>query len=75
MTELEEAGLTEGQSRALSAHRSRAYQGYAKRTVERALAATRRRHAYRLGTQGEPISERAPDGVSERSPGRPKGVA
>jgi hypothetical protein len=30
MTELEEAELTDGQGRALSAHRSRAYEGYAK---------------------------------------------
>jgi hypothetical protein len=46
MTELEEAGLTDGQGRALSAHRSKAYQGYAKRTLERALAATRKRRAH-----------------------------
>lgn len=49
MTELEEAGLTDGQGRALSAHRSRAYEGYAKRTEKRMLAATRRRHAYVAG--------------------------
>jgi hypothetical protein len=48
MTELEEAELTDGQGRALSAHKSRAYQGYAKRTMERALAATRKRHAHRI---------------------------
>jgi hypothetical protein len=48
MTELEEAELTDGQGRALSAHRSKAYEGYAKRTFERALAATRKRHAHRL---------------------------
>lgn len=48
MTELEEAELTDGQGRALSAHRSRAYEGYAKRTMERALAATRKRHAHRI---------------------------
>lgn len=48
MTELEEAALTDGQGRALSAHRSKAYEGYAKRTMERALAATRKRHAHRL---------------------------
>src|SRR5262249_5839342 len=55
MTELEEAELTDGQGRALSAHKSRAYEGYAKRTMDRALAATRKRHAHRLanapGTQ------------------------
>jgi integrase len=48
MTELEEAELTDGQGRALSAHKSRAYEGYAKRTMERALAATRKRHAHRV---------------------------
>src|SRR5580700_10934014 len=48
MTELEEAELTDGQGRALSAHKSRAYETYAKRTMERALAATRKRHAHRL---------------------------
>jgi len=47
MTELEEAELTDGQGRALSAHKSRAYEGYAKRTEKRMLAATRRRVAYR----------------------------
>ncbi|ARP97660.1 hypothetical protein CAK95_00150 [Pseudorhodoplanes sinuspersici] len=46
MTELEEAGLTDGQGRALSAHSSKAYDGYAKRTEKRALAATRKRHAH-----------------------------
>lgn len=46
MTELEEAELTDGQGRALSAHRSRAYEGYAKRTEKRALAATRKRYAH-----------------------------
>jgi hypothetical protein len=49
MTELEEAELTDGQRRALSAHKSQqAYEGYAKRTMERALSATRKRHAHRL---------------------------
>lgn len=46
MTELEEAGLTDGQGRALSAHTSKAYDGYAKRTEVRALAATRKRFAH-----------------------------
>jgi hypothetical protein len=50
MTELEEAELTDGQGRALSGHRSKAYEGYAKRTVKRALAATRKRHAHLLAT-------------------------
>lgn len=49
MTELEEAELTDGQGRALSAHKSQqAYERYAKRTMERALSATRKRHAHRL---------------------------
>jgi len=49
MTELEEAELTDGQGRALSAHRTqRAYEGYAKRTLERALPATRKRYAHAL---------------------------
>jgi hypothetical protein len=46
MTELEEAELTTGQGKALSGHRSdRAYRGYAEATQDRALAATRKRHA------------------------------
>jgi hypothetical protein len=49
MTELEEAEVTTGQGRALSGHRTdRAYSGYAKLTMERALAATRKRHAHLL---------------------------
>ena len=49
MTELEEAELTTGQGRALSGHKTdRAYGGYAKRTMKRALAATRKRHAHLL---------------------------
>ena len=49
MTELEEAALTEGQGRALSGHKTaQAYRGYAKETFDRALAATRKRHAHRL---------------------------
>jgi hypothetical protein len=49
MTELEEAELTDGQGRALSGHRTqRAYEGYAKRTLERALPATRKRYAHAL---------------------------
>jgi hypothetical protein len=49
MTELEEAELTDGQGRALSAHKSaQAYEGYAKRTMTRALSATRKRHAHTL---------------------------
>ncbi|MGJ5000529.1 hypothetical protein ACQR10_04345 [Bradyrhizobium sp. HKCCYLRH2060] len=52
MTELEEAELTDGQGRALSAHKSKAYDGYAKRTEKRALAATRKRYAHRIGSIG-----------------------
>jgi hypothetical protein len=49
MTELEEAALTEGQGRALSGHKTaQAYRGYAKETFDRALSATRKRHAHRL---------------------------
>lgn len=49
MTELEEAELTDGQGRALSAHRTQqSYEGYAKRNMTRALSATRKRHAHRL---------------------------
>ena len=45
MTELEEAELTDGQGRALSGHKTaQAYRGYAKETMMRALAATRKRH-------------------------------
>lgn len=48
MTELEEAGLTEGQGRALSMHRtSAAYRGYAKQTKMRAVGATLKRFAHR----------------------------
>ncbi|WP_342727321.1 hypothetical protein AAFG07_11235 [Bradyrhizobium sp. B097] len=54
MTELEEAELTEGQGRALSAHRTReSYAGYAKRTEARMLSATRKRHAHMLANQAE----------------------
>jgi hypothetical protein len=53
LTELEEAELTDGQGRALSAHKSQqAYEGYAKRTMERALSATRKRYAHRLANAG-----------------------
>jgi hypothetical protein len=49
MTELEEAELTDGQGRALSGHKTpQAYRGYAKETMSRALAATRKRHAHLL---------------------------
>jgi hypothetical protein len=52
MTELEEAELTDGQGRALSAHRTQqSYVGYAKRTKKRVLAATRKWHAHRLANE------------------------
>ena len=50
ITEFEKAKLTDDQGRALSAHTSKAYEGYAERTMMRALAATRKRHAHRLAT-------------------------
>ncbi len=49
MTELEEAALTDGQGRALSAHQTRSsYSGYAKETRERMLSATLKRRESRL---------------------------
>lgn len=52
MTELEEAELTEGQGRALSAHRTQqSYAGYAKRTESRMISATRKRYAHRLANE------------------------
>src|SRR5260370_30296009 len=52
MTELEEAELTDGQGRTLSAHRTQAsYARDAKRTEARMLAATPKRHAHRLANQ------------------------
>ncbi|MCP1831758.1 hypothetical protein J2R76_000185 [Bradyrhizobium sp. USDA 4532] len=61
MTELEEAELTDGQGRALSGHKSKAYEGYANRAEKRALAATRKRYAHRAT-----IEKRA-DGASKLS--------
>ena len=50
MTELEVAELTDGQGRALSGHKTtQAYAGYSKKTLERALPATRKHYAHRLG--------------------------
>jgi hypothetical protein len=65
MTELEEAELTTGQGRALSGHRTdRAYGGYAKQTMERALAATRKRHAHRLANdRGTSVQNEARNAV------------
>lgn len=56
MTELEEMGLTEGQGRALSKHRtSGAYRGYAKDTEKRVLEATKKRRGH--SEQPEMINE------------------
>ena len=70
MTELEEAALTTGQGRALSGHRTdRAYSGYAKVTMEGALAATRKRYAHRLANeQGTYIQNSGRDAV-QNGPG------
>lgn len=46
MTELEEAGLAEGQGKALSTHRTSAYQVYAKETEIRVLNATMKRFGH-----------------------------
>jgi hypothetical protein len=43
------AELTDSQGRALSGHKTKqAYAGYAKQSLERALPATRKRHAHRV---------------------------
>src|SRR5271170_4213150 len=56
LTELEEAELTDGQGRALSAHRTQeSYEGCAKRNLPRAraLSATRKRYAHVLANASE----------------------
>jgi hypothetical protein len=64
MTELEESDLTDGQGRALSAHRTQqSYAGYAKRTEARILSATRKRHAHRLANQTATSIQNEPAGV------------
>lgn len=74
MTELEEAELTEGQGRALSAHRTReSYAGYAKRTEARMLSATRKRHAHMLANQvATDVQNATADGVqnTEQEPSK-----
>ena len=74
MTELEEAELTEGQGRALSAHRtSQAYAGYAKRTEARVLGATRKRHAHRLANEtATTVQNEAADSVQNENGGTSK---
>ncbi len=52
MTELEEAGLTEGEGRALSKHKTgTAYRGYAKETEQRILNATKKRFGHSEATE------------------------
>jgi hypothetical protein len=74
MTELEEAELTDGQGRALSAHKSQqAYEGYAKRTMERALSATRKRHAHRLANAaGTNIQNEPQNDIQNAKPAKNK---
>ena len=49
MTQFGRGGIDRRSGPALSAHKSQqAYEGYAKRTMERALSATRKRYAHRL---------------------------
>jgi hypothetical protein len=74
MTELEEAELTEGQGRALSAHRTKeSYAGYAKRTEARMLSATRKRHAHALANQiATSVQNAIGDGVQNEESGNSK---
>ena len=74
MTELEEAELTEGQGRALSAHRTReSYAGYAKRTEARMLSATRKRHAHALANQiATSVQNATGESVQNENAGRSK---
>jgi len=76
LTELEEAELTDGQGRALSAHKSQqAYEGYAKRTMERALSATRKRHAHRLANvAGTNIQNDGQNDIQNAGPRKTKGL-
>jgi hypothetical protein len=71
MTELEEAELTDGQGRALSGHRTQvAYAEYAKRTLARALPATRKRYAHMIATAnaaGTAVQNEARNGVQNDS--------
>ena len=77
MTELEEAELTDGHGRALSGHRTRrAYEGYAKRTLERALPATRRRYAHALANaQGTSVQNAARSPVQNETDSEDTAIA
>jgi hypothetical protein len=69
--QLEEAELTEGQGRALSAHRtSESYAGHAKRTLKRALGATRKRRAHALANaKGTPFQNEGRNRSQNEGPG------
>lgn len=60
MTELEEAELTEGQGKALSTHRTKAYGVYAKETEKRVLGATMKRfgHSERPKNEAESTAKK-----------------
>jgi hypothetical protein len=77
MTELEEAELTDGQGRALSGHRTqRAYEGYAKRTLARALPATRKRYAHMLANaSGTSIQNEQRPGIQNDESGDDSAIA
>ncbi|AUX76363.1 hypothetical protein [Sinorhizobium fredii] len=63
MTELEEMGLTEGQGRVLSKHKTaKAYRGYAKETEKRVLEATKKRMG---ATSGKAVEEQSENAISE----------
>ncbi len=70
MTELEEAELTDGQGRALSAHRTKeSYEGYVKRNLPRALSATRKRYAHVLANASETsVQKTAVESVQNENP-------
>ena len=77
MTELEEAELTDGQGRALSGHRTKcAYEGYAKRTLERTLPATRKRYAHALANaQGTSVQNATRSGVQNEGDSEDAAIA
>jgi hypothetical protein len=76
MTELEEAALTDGQGRALSAHKTAsAYAGYAKRTMERTLSATRKRHAHLLANAAGTSIQNGPQNDLQNGDGESKSKA